>query len=288
MSTSTAMSSVNSSVASLSTSTSTALSTVDSSVTYLYSVAPRFKCSSFTVPRFEDSLSAPHQIIPAFAVLNPTYVGFSPTLVGTNTAPASTSANALSAMPRFRATSATVVNSSVYSRNNTTAYLSNGAIGGFYLTFNFGISDVAPVAGSRLFIGIRSDAAAPANVEPSTLRNQVGVGHGAADTTLKMYLGGAAATQVIDLGTNNFPIGNTGDAYRLIIYNPNSTLDTNVGIGWCVQRLGTTFQSHGFATLASIGLSGNIGFTPYWHRQNNATALAVSLDIGSVYMQAFV
>ena len=247
----------------------------------------RFKCPSFTAPAFDEALSFPSQVISTFFTANPIYLGFSPTNTGTNSGPVPSAANPLAAMPRFRTTSATTAGSSVYSRNNTTVLLSSGAIGGFYFAFNFGISDAAPVAGARLFVGLRSDSAAPANVEPSTLTNHIGVGHGAADTNLKLYLGGASAMQVIDLGAD-FPIGNTGNAYRLIVYNPNTTLSASPGIGWAVQKLGTSIQADGYAPLSTIGLAPGLGFTMHWHRQNNATALAVSLDIGSVYLQAFV
>lgn len=157
------------------------------------------------------------------------------------------------------------------------------AVGGFYACTVFGCSDAATVAGARQFVGVSNSTAAPTNVEPSTLTNVVGVGHGAADTNLKLFYGGSAAQTPIDLGVN-FPANTLSvDAYELVIWCPPTLQQVN----WKVTRLNT-------GDVASGTLSGTVGtafpatttlLTPVqaW-RSNNATALAVGLDIMSIYV----
>lgn len=158
------------------------------------------------------------------------------------------------------------------------------AVGGFFKVIRFGCSDAATVAGARQFAGISSNTGAPTNVEPSTLTNSIGVGHGASDTNLKLYWGGSAAQTPIDLGAN-FPANTlSADAYELTLFcAPGSG-----NVGWQVTRLNT-------GHLASGTLSGTAGtqlpavtllltYSVNW-RTNNATALAVGLDVFSDYIE---
>lgn len=157
-------------------------------------------------------------------------------------------------------------------------------VGGFRKIIRFGCSDAATVAGARQFVGISSSTAAPTNVEPSTLTNVIGVGHGAADSTLSIYYGGSAAQTPISLGAN-FPANTLSvDVYELALFCAPGATD----VGWQVTRLNT-------GDVASGTLSGTLGtqlpaqntlltYSRNW-RTNNATALAVGLDIFSDYIE---
>lgn len=154
--------------------------------------------------------------------------------------------------------------------------------GGFELVARFGCSDAATVAGARQFAGMTSSTSAPTNVEPSTLTNCIGVGHGAADSNLFLYYGGSAAQTPINLGAN-FPANTLSvDLYELTLYAPPNA---NNVVHYRVERLNTGDVAEGTLTAGTPGtqLPSNTTLLAYraW-RSNNATALAVGIDIASV------
>lgn len=152
----------------------------------------------------------------------------------------------------------------------------NTNLGGFIHKSTFGCSDAATVAGARQFAGMRN--AAPTNIEPASDANNVGVGHGAADTNLKMYWAGSTAQTPVDLGVN-FPVNTlSADIYQLILYQPAKD---NTRILYQVTRLNTGHIATGVLT----GTTGTqlpattTSLSPAVWRSNNASALAVGLDI---------
>jgi len=158
--------------------------------------------------------------------------------------------------------------------------------GGFYKVCRFGCSDSpTAVTNARQFVGVSSSVAAPTNVEPSTLTNSIGVGHGAADTNLKIYYSGSAAQTPIDLGAN-FPANTLStDVYELALFAPSSS---NNSVYYEVTRIntgdvatGTLTGSAGTALPASTTL---LSYQRAW-RSNNTTALKVGLDIMSDYIE---
>lgn len=162
--------------------------------------------------------------------------------------------------------------------------LGTGTLGGFFYVIRFGISDAAAVAGARMFIGLRSSTAAPTNVEPSTLTNCIGVGHGAADTNLKIYYGGSVAQTPIDLGVN-FPSNTRStDMYELKLFSKPGSSTT---VGYRVERLNTGQAVSGTLTGVAgtaLPLSTTL-LTNNDYRSNNATASAVALDYASIYWE---
>lgn len=153
--------------------------------------------------------------------------------------------------------------------------------GGFYRAWRFGCSDAATVSGARQFVGISNTISAPTNVEPSTLTNSIGIGNGAADTNLKIYYGGSAAQTPVDLGAN-YPANTlSADVYDFVIYSPPSSNNT---VYYAVRRIGTAFETSGTLTgTAGTALPASTTFlNPMWmYRTNNATALAVGIDLMS-------
>lgn len=159
---------------------------------------------------------------------------------------------------------------------------SSTGLGGFTYIIRFGISDAAAVAGARMFMGMRSSAT-PANVEPSTLTNCIGIGHGASDTTMKLFYGGSAAQTPIDLGAN-FPADTRNvDVYELAIFAPPNTSD----IHYEVTRINTGHVATGTITNSGATVLPTNGtlIAPWGYRTNNATALAVGLDVMSAYIE---
>ncbi len=157
--------------------------------------------------------------------------------------------------------------------------------GGFYKVARFGISDAASVSGARMFCGVGSSISAPTNVEPSTLTNSIGMGHGASDTTMHIYYGGSSAQTPIDLGSN-FPSNTRStDMYELALFAPTNSNNT---VYYEVTRLntgnvatGTLTGTAGTALPASATL---LSYMRIW-RTNNATALAVAYDLASDYIE---
>lgn len=209
-----------------------------------------------------------------------------PTIVGTLTARNVATTNFFARMSRVGLISAATAGAFAESRVAVAQVtIGTGSMGGFTKVVRFGCSDAATVAGARMFVGVSSNTAAATNVEPSTLLNSIGVGHGAADTNLKIYFGGSAAQAPIDLGVN-FPVNTLSvDAYELSLFaSPN-----NGNVSYVVTRLNTGASATGTLTAATAGtqLPLNTTLLSYhkaW-RTNNATALAVGLDIISDYIE---
>jgi hypothetical protein len=170
---------------------------------------------------------------------------------------------------------------------NTVAQFTVGdstTLGGFFYVVRFGIADATNVAGARMFIGLRNITTAGTNVEPSTITNCIGVGHGASNTNLFIYYGGSAAQTPINLGAN-FPTNTQStDMYELTLFSWPSS---NNEVGYRVERLntgdvasGTLTGTAGVALPASTTLLRNNDF-----RTNNATATAVAIDYASIYFE---
>jgi hypothetical protein len=227
---------------------------------------------------------------PGNATTAPGVLGFTAyTAVGTPTGRNVATTNVFTRMRRLgyvsAATAAALASIRVAAAQITLGNTIGGVVvGGFRKVIRFGCSDAASVAGARQFVGIGSNTGAPTNVEPSTLVNSIGVGHGAADTNLKLYYGGSAAQTPIDLGAN-FPANTlSADVYELALFcAPGST-----SIGWQVTRLNTGDIAAGTltGTLGTQLPAQNTLMTYSWNfRTNNATALAVGLDIFSDYIE---
>ena len=210
-----------------------------------------------------------------------------PTITGTATVRNVTAANTFQRMRRLGYVSATTAGSLVTCRVPVGQItLGDGAgNGGFHKVMRFGCSDAATVSGARQFVGVAMSTSAPTNVEPSTLTNVIGVGHGAADTNLKLYSGGVVAQTPIDLGVN-FPANTlSADAYELALFSPpNQPADcyyevTNIATGYVASGLLNGTPGTQLPAASTL-------LTYLWaYRSNNATALAVGLDIMSDYIE---
>jgi hypothetical protein len=155
-------------------------------------------------------------------------------------------------------------------------------LGGFTYIIRFGISDAAAVSDARMFMGMRASAT-PSNVDPSTLTQCIGVGHNAAHTNLHIFYGGTSAQTPINLGAN-FPITHGSvDVYELALFSAPNSGDVH----YQVSRLGTAHVATG--TIVNSGaavLPSNATLLAIWgYRTNNATALAVGIDVMSAYIE---
>lgn len=158
-------------------------------------------------------------------------------------------------------------------------------LGGFFKVVRFGISDTLVVSTARMAMGMWATTTAIGNVEPSTLTNFIGVGHGAADTNFKIFYGGSIAQTPIDLGSD-FPSNTTNtDVYELALFAPPSMSST---VYYEVTRLNTGHVATGTLT----GTSGTVVPAPTTllcphqsMRSNNTVAAVVGFDVMSDYIE---
>jgi hypothetical protein len=160
-------------------------------------------------------------------------------------------------------------------------WLGNAAgLGGFTLIARFGASDAATVAGARQFVGFSTATGAPTNVDPSSLANIIGVGHDTGDSNLFIMHNDSSGTATrVALGVN-FPANTLSvDLYELALFAaPNGST-----VGYRVERLNTGNVATG--TIATDLPTNTTLLAIQMWRSNNATALAVGLDLVSLYIE---
>lgn len=253
----------------------------------------------YTAPAFLNATQTVAMLQPAFANKRITLIGFqnnsstvssigTQALTGTVTSVAVTTTNLFTRAIRgtFVSTSTAGTFGNYYGGTGVSMFTlgsaTTPAYGGFYYVIRFGIGDT--VAAPRTFIGMSSTTGAPTNVEPSTLINSIGVGQGAANTNLFVYYGGSAAQTPIDLGAS-FPTGTSNtDWYELTLFAPPTSNNT---VYYQVIRLNTGDKTSGTLTgTAGTVLPSNTTYlAPRNWRTNNATASAVTLALGNIYME---
>ncbi len=218
----------------------------------------------------------------------PGVFGFAaPTAIGTGTARTVATTNIVTRARRLGYVSAATAGS-LAGHYSTVAQFTIGAtgdVGGFYYVMRLVPSNAAAVSGERMFAGMRNAVAAPTNVEPNTLTNAVGLCQLSTSSNLQICYGGSAAQTPIDLGVNFPATGLSADLYELALYAPPNTQEIN----YQVTRVNT-------GTVLTGTLSGTVGTqlpsatTLLGHavwKTNNATALAVGVDIVSVYIETY-
>jgi hypothetical protein len=224
---------------------------------------------------------------PGNATTVPGVFGFTaPTITGfTATARNVATTNMFTRMRRLgyvTATTAGTVGHWRYAANQFTVGSSSTGLGGFTYIIRFGISDAADVAGARMCKGMRATAT-PTNVEPSTLTNVICLGHGAADTNFKLFYGGTTAQPAIDLGVN-FPANTRNtDVYELALFSSPNSGDVH----YEVTRINTGHVATGTITNSGAAVlpTNTTLIAPWGYRTNNATALAVGIDVMSAYIE---
>ena len=202
------------------------------------------------------------------------------TATGTATSRAIATTNLLTRMTRLGFVSAATAGSLAGAREAVAKFTTGAGpgLGGFFARYRFGISDPATVAGARMFVGLDALTAAPTNIDPSTKVNCVGVGQIAASNNLQIIYGNATAKAPIDLGAN-FPANTNTDAYELNLFSPPAGC-----VHWHVRRLNTAFEASGFLSSAEVPIATQLLCHQLW-RCNNATALAVGLDVCGIYIE---
>ena len=213
-----------------------------------------------------------------FGILAPTITGFTATARNIDTTSIVTRTRRLG-----YATAATAGAVGHWGVNAYQFTVGNGStLGGFTYVKRFAIADGAAVSDARMFIGMRNSST-PSNVDPSTLTNCIGVGHNAAHTNLHLFYGGSVAQTPINLGVN-FPITHGSvELYELALY----ASPANSNVSYRVTRLSTGHIATGtiINTGSTVLPTATTLLAPWGYRTNNATGLAVALDVISLYME---
>jgi hypothetical protein len=202
-----------------------------------------------------------------------------PTSTGTATTRAVASTNLMTSMARLGYVSAGTAGALAGFRSAVAQFWRGNAagLGGFYFVCRFIPSNAAAVSGARMFVGLNVTTGAPTNVEPNTLLNCLGVCRLSTSTNLHLINNdGAGTATTVDLGASFPTDGASTAAYELTMWcPPNESF-----VGYRVERLDTGDVSEG---QWSTDLPVNTTFmTPHGWVCNNATALAVALDLCSL------
>ncbi|MBW4061184.1 hypothetical protein HJC99_01260 [Candidatus Saccharibacteria bacterium] len=228
---------------------------------------------------------------PGNAATLPGVFGYtSPTVIGSATTRSVVTTSMFTRARRLGYTSATSTNA--YAAQYVNVYqvtVGDGSgNGGFYKICRFGISDALVVTGASMFCGLEDNSNIPANgtaIDPTTLTNAIGMGHGTSDTTMHIYYGGSAAQTPIDLGSN-FPANtHSTDLYDLALYAPPNSNNT---VYYEVTRLNTGDVATGTLTgTAGTVLPSSTTLLSYqriW-RCNGTSGKAVAYDVLSDYIE---
>ena len=127
-----------------------------------------------------------------------------------------------------------------------------------------------------MFVGLSASTGAPTNVEVNTQVNVLGLCQLSTSSNLHIYGAGATAGTAVDLGAS-FPANGNIAAYELTMFSPAAG-----GCHWQVTRLDTGATTSG--TFAAVPLGTVLLCHQLW-RTNNATALAVGLDVCGIYIE---
>jgi len=221
---------------------------------------------------------------PGNSTTNPTPIGAmnAPTLIGTATSRSVGTTNIATRLARLGIVSSAAAGNFAALREGSNRYVTGNGVGlgGFFYSVRFTMSNAAGVAGERCFIGLSNSTAAPTNVEPNTLTNVIGLVKLSSSNNWLFYSAAGSAGTATNLGVN-FPANTLStDAYEFSMYaKPNGTL------GYKLVRLNTAFFVEN--TVSAVNLPTNTTLLGHqiW-KTNNATALAVGIDIASIYVES--
>jgi hypothetical protein len=211
-----------------------------------------------------------------------TNIGCTPSANGTATSRAIAITNIFTMAKRIGYVSAATVGGSCGMYKNTAQeFIGNATnLGGFTFVCRFGISDAVAVSTGRTFVGMTSATSSLANVNPSTLLNILGVGSDSGDTTLSVMFNGSYGTATKVSCGANFPANTIKmDLFEVIVFVKAN--DTTVYFQ--VTNLSTDAVFNTSTTL-KIPVNTQLLTWQAW-RNNGTTALAVGLDIASVYLE---
>lgn len=246
------------------------------------------------IPRFlgpsgSDWLLQPHLGLGQVSLFEPvagttvTNLGFAPVAVGTASSAALATTTRRERLRRIEYLVTTASTTAVAGwRSNGNNYSVGGAAawaGGFYAVLHAGPSTGVANASHRFFMGLLGNAAAPTDVNPSTLLRMVGLGYDAADTQVQMMSNNASgAATKIALGAS-FPKPNADRTftYRLELHSPPGTPQ---GVSYRVTYLETGAVAEGTITADLPATSDML--QPYMYVSVGGVSSVVGMAVGKM------
>lgn len=146
---------------------------------------------------------------------------------------------------------------------------------GFRVSFAFAVTDAAPVAGARMFVGVRAATTAATDVQIDSVINAIGIGHEAGDAGFSVFHNDASGVATkVPLDPAKFPTANLStDIIRVEI----TTLKASGTVRVTVTNV--TLGQTETVTLSTDLPALSVGLTPTVWRSNGATALATGVDV---------
>lgn len=147
--------------------------------------------------------------------------------------------------------------------------------GGFRISFAFGVSDPAAVAGARMFVGLRAATTAATDVQIDSVINAIGIGHEAGDAGYSIFCNDAAGVATkVPLDPAKFPTSPLStDIIRVEFITRQATADVVVNVANV-----TTGQTQSIVVASDLPAAG-VGLTPTVWRGNGVTAASAAVDV---------
>lgn len=208
------------------------------------------------------------------------YVGPTPTVVGTVAHPVITGGSNKACTKRSWITSAATANAAADFRYSMPLCLrGDGAgIGGFHMRMRFGVRLSTPL--QRGIFGLSNSAAAFATTQnPSTLTNFMGVIWDSADTGMQMFCSGATLGTKVPVNETEFPTTATDWMYELDLFSAPG----GDKVSWRLNNLSSEYSESGEFT-SPLPLS-TTTLQPRAYMNNGGTAAAVSYDLSRIYLE---
>lgn len=212
-----------------------------------------------------------------------TGLGVTLTATGTATAYAPATTSRLTMNPVVEALVTTVSASAVSGFRINATFISRGDVsnaGGFYLKMRWRPATGQTVATHRAFAGVRGSAAAPTDVNPSTLTNIIGMGWDSGDTNIQMmHNDGTGTATRIGLGSNfPRPTADRSNLYDIEIYAPRNGSE----VRYRVTNVLTGAET--FGTITTDLPASSTLMTPLIYNSVGGTSSVIGTAIGSLFL----
>lgn len=212
-----------------------------------------------------------------------TGLGITLTATGTATAYAPATTSRLTMNPVVEALVTTASTSAVSGFRINALFLLRGNVGGaggFYLKMRWRPATGQTVATHRGFAGVRGSAAAPTDVNPSSLTNIIGMGWDSGDTNIQMmHNDGSGTATRIDLGSDfPRPTADRSNLYDIELFAPRGISE----VRYKITNVLTGAEASG--TLTTDLPASTVLLTPLIYNSVGGTSSVIGTAIGSLFL----
>lgn len=157
----------------------------------------------------------------------------------------------------------------------------NADEGGFFFVCRWGPATGVATTTNRAFVGMANVTTAPADAEPSSITNTIGMGWDAADTNIQIMHRGTGAVTKINLGAS-FPVPTTDrtKAYELVMFSPPGSTQS---VSYTVTDLGTAATTSG--TISTNMPTNTTLLAPRGWMSVGGTSSVIGISLMSLYLE---